>query len=243
MSDWNKFNQPEWYGRDYFVDHEGKKYRDDSGQIHGWSYENPTGEMQSADYIVRAWRKMFHPRKMLDVGTGRGTVVAYARKNRIEAYGFDFSKWALTDGLYKGCDSEWVKVHDATEPWPYDEEEFDLVTALDFYEHVFIDDLPVVESEMRRVSKRWCFLQIAVVGGDVQKGYVIRKGEEVPIELEANAVAGHVTVQHREWWIKRFKALGFRDRRDMLHTFSQLVYPPMVRNWWRNAIVILEKVE
>lgn len=245
-TDWSKFNTPEWYGRDYFVTHEGMKYRDGSGQVHGWSYDNPTGEMEAADFVARAWRKMFRPKNLLDVGCGRGTVVAYARRNGIEAYGFDFSDWALTEGLYRRCSPEWVKIHDATQPWPYEDESFDLVSALDLFEHIFIEDLPLVESEFYRVSRRWCFLQIAVAGtgglqGDEPEGYILYKGKPIPLELEVNAVAGHVTVKSKNWWVKRFEERGWVERRDMLHRFAQLVYPPMVRNWWHNAIVILEK--
>lgn len=240
------FNKPEWYGRDYFVTPKGMKYRDGSGQVHGWSYDNPSGEMEAADFVARAWKKLFKPKNMLDVGTGRGTVVAYARKNKIEAYGFDFSDWALTEGLYRGCYPEWVKVHDATQPWPYEDESFDLVTALDFFEHMFIEDLPFVESELYRVSRKWCFLLIAIAGtgglqGEGPEGYILHKGEPVPIELEGSAVAGHVLVRQKKWWVKRFNEGGWIERRDMLHKFSELVYPPMIKNWWLNAILILEK--
>ena len=245
---WDRFNTPEWYGKDYFVTHKGMKYRDGSGQVHGWSYANPSGEMEAADFVTRAWKKLFKPKNLLDVGTGRGTVVAYARRNKIEAYGFDFSDWALTEGLYHGCSPEWVKVHDAAQPWPYEDESFDLVTALDFFEHIYIEDLPLVESELRRVARRWCFLEIAVTGtgglqGETQEGYVLHKGAPVPLELEANAVAGHVLVKPKKWWIKRFEEKGWKYRHDMLHMFSKLVYPPMIKNWWLNAILILSKSE
>ena len=202
--------------------------------------------MAAADFVTRAWKKLFKAKNMLDVGTGRGTVVAYARRNRMEAYGFDFSDWALTEGLYRGCSPEWVKVHDAAQPWPYDDESFDLVTALDFFEHIYIEDLPLVESELRRVSRRWCFLEVAVTGtgglqGETAEGYVLHKGAPVPLELEANAVAGHVLVKPKKWWINRFEEKGWVERRDVLHMFSKLVYPPMIKNWWLNAILILEK--
>lgn len=240
-----KFNG-KYYDEKYFSDPIGKEYHRPDGSVEHWGYRNISGEMEAADFVARAWRKMFKPRNMLDVGTGRGTVVSYARKNKIEAYGFDFSDWALTEGLYRGCNPEWVKVHDATQPWPYEDESFDLVTALDFFEHVFIEDLPFVESELYRVSRKWCFLLIAVAGtgglqGEGPEGYILHKGEPVPIELEVNAVAGHVLVRQRNWWVKRFNEGGWIERRDMLHKFSELVYPPMIKNWWLNAILILEK--
>ena len=135
---------------------------------------------------------------------------------------------------------------DATEPWPYGDEAFDLVTALDFFEHIYLEDLPRVESELWRVTGEWCFLQIAVSGsgglqGEAPEGYTLHRGQPIPLELEANAVAGHVLVKPRSFWVKRFSDLGFKEDRDMLHLFSKLVPPPMIRNWWLNAIVILRK--
>jgi len=91
----------------------------------------------------------------------------------------------------------------------------------DFFEHIYIDDLDKVIDEMYRVARKWVFLQIAVVGGGSgyathEKGYILRKGEPIPPELEGNAVAGHVTVQPREFWL---------------------------RNWLQNLILVIEVLD
>ena len=185
---------------------------------------------------------------MLDVGCGRGAFTLAAREVGIEAYGFDFSEWAINN-LCPGCKREWFEVWDATKaPWPYKDEEFDLVCALDFLEHVYIDDLDLVIDEMYRVAKKWVFLQIAVVGGGSgygrhEKGYILRKGEPVPVELEGNAVAGHVTVCTEEWWYEKLDREDWVPRRDIVQWFISLVPKEVLTNWLKNAIIVMERIE
>jgi len=241
---------PEYYDRLYFADPQGKRFRRPNGSVDRWGYRNPTGEWLGCKPIVEAWVKMFSPRNALDVGCGRGTFVAYMRDAGIEAIGFDFSEWAIGPGRYPRCRPEWLVLHDATKPWPWGDRSFDLVTALDFLEHIYIDDLDFVLRELFRVAGRWVFLQIAIVGGGSgtgihEKGYVIRKGERPPLELEANAVAGHVTVMPRQWWEEKLQEVGeaFIFRWDMVEWFKQLVPEQVIANWLKNLIVVMERVD
>jgi len=240
----------EYYDEEYFAGTKGgKRYFKPNGTCATWSYYNQTGEFLGAREIAEAWKTMFNPKTALDVGCGRGTFVAYMRDVGIEAYGFDFSRWAI-DHPYSRCKPEWLLVHDATEPWPYPAKSFDLVVALDFYEHVYEEDLDFVAGEMFRVASQWIFLQIAVAGsgglqGRSDKGYVLKKGEPVPVELEGCAVAGHVTVQPEEWWYERLDTAGGEEwlpRRDMVQWFKSLVRPEVISNWLQNSIVVLQRV-
>lgn len=190
---------------------------------------------------------MFNPKTLLDCGCGRGTFIAYACDINIEAEGFDFSEWAVTKGRYERCKPEWLKLHDASKPWPYLDQSFDLVTALDFYEHIYLKDLDFVIDEMHRVAKKWVFLQIAVAGsgglqGRKDEGYVLKKGEPIPVELEGCAVAGHVTVKPESWWFERFEHDDWIPRRDMANWFVSLVDPKIISNWLQNSIIIMEKL-
>jgi len=241
MSDLPKVFNASYYDYYYFADSRGKRFRRPNGSLDYWGYRNPTGWWEGAIPIAKAWKKMFNPRNMLDVGCGRGAFTLAARMEGIEAYGFDFSEWAINN-LCPGCRREWFKVHDATKPWPYRDKEFDLVVALDFFEHIYIDDLDKVIDEMYRVTKKWVFLQIAVVnpGG---RGYILRKGEPVPLELEANAVAGHVTVQPKEFWYEKLDRDYVIFRRDLVEWFKALVPPEVIRNWLQNLILVIEVVE
>lgn len=246
MSDVPETFTPEYYDERYFKDKQGKAYARPNGNIEHWGYYNPDGESQGCGPIVDAWKKMFQPTKMLDVGTGRGTVVAYAREKGIEAYGFDFSEWAVNEGRYQRCKREWLKLHDATQPWPYPDKSFDLVTALDFLEHIYIDDLDFVVSELYRVSGKWIFLQTAVAGNGLnrnEEGYILGKGNPVPVQLEGCAVAGHVTVQKEKWWREKLERDDWMFRRDIVNWFISLVNPSIIKNWLLNSMIVLESLE
>jgi SAM-dependent methyltransferase len=191
---------------------------------------------------------MFNPETMLDAGCGRGQFVLAARNEGIEAYGFDFSKYGVGEGRVKGCKSEWLKLHDATQPWPFESRSFDLVIALDFYEHLYLDALPFVIDEMYRVAKKWVFLQIAIVGGGSgytrhEKGYILKRGQPIPLELEEYAVAGHVTIVDEAQWYEWLDRENWLPRRDMVQWFCLLVDPDIIKNWLQNAIIVMARVQ
>jgi len=183
---------------------------------------------------------------MLDVGCGRGTFLTYARDLGIDAEGFDYSEWAISNPYFR-CKPDWLRVHDATKPWPYKYSSFDLVIALDLLEHIYEDDLSLVINEMFRVAKKWIFLQIATVGGTSgagvhEDGYILKKGEPIPIEREGNAVAGHVTVQPNSFWYELFDREDWLPRRDVVNWFFSLVDPAIVKNWMLNTVIVLERI-
>jgi hypothetical protein len=230
----------EYYDQAYFADPQGKSFDRGTGTIEHWGYRNPTGEFLGAKDITKAWKTIFNPKNMLGIGCARGVFLAYARDLGIEAEGFDYSKWAVNN-LYSRCKKEWLKVHDATEPWPYTDQSFDLVTALDFYEHIYEPDLPFVISEMYRVARKWIFLQIATVDGKKEKGYILKKGEHIPWE-DGRTWAGHVTVQTENDWYELLEHDGWLPRRDMVNWFCSLADKNIIRNWLLNTIIVLERI-
>ena len=244
MSDIPKSFDGKYYDRKYFADPEGKVFRRSDGSVDYWGYRSPDGEWTGAEPIARAWKEVFEPRNLLDIGAGRGTFIAYARDAGIEAEGFDYSEWALSDeGRYPRCKADWLRLHDATEPWPYEDKSFDLVVALDFLEHIYEDDIPFVIAEMYRVASKYVFLQIATVDGVRETGYILKKGEPVPIGLEGCAVAAHVTVQTEAFWYDRLDHDDWMPRRDMVQHFCSLVNPGIIRNWLLNSIIVYERFE
>jgi SAM-dependent methyltransferase len=236
----------EYYDNEYFADLVGKSFRRPNGTIEHWGYRNLQGEFLGAKEIADAWKTMFNPKNLLDVGCGRGTFLTYARDVGIEAEGFDFSEWAI-ENRYNRCKPEWLRVHDATKPWPHADKSFELVVALDFWEHIYQEDLQFVMEEMFRVAEKWVFLQIAVAGsgglqGRNDKGYAFTKGQKVPVEFEGCAVAGHVTVQPESFWYEKFERDDWMVRRDLVHWFAALVNPAIIKNWLLNLIMVLERI-
>lgn len=246
MSDIPEKFDGKYYDRKYFADPEGKEFRRSDESIEYWGYRNPDGDWSGVRPITKAWKEVFEPHNLLDVGAGRGTFIAYARDAGIEAEGFDFSEWAIGDeGRYYRCKAEWLKLHDATEPWPYEDNSFDLVVALDFFEHIYEKDLDFVIGELFRVASKYLFLQISVsVSGGLQGRedieYILREGKPVPIGLEGCAVAGHVTVMPESWWYDRLDHEDWMLRRDMVQHFCSLVGPDILHNWLLNSIIALE---
>ncbi len=232
-----------YYDQKYFADPEGKEFRRSDGSIDYWGYRSLDGEWTGAGPIARAWKEVFEPRTLLDVGAGRGTFIAYARDAGIEAEGFDYSEWAVSDeGRYPRCKAEWLRLHDAAKPWSYEDESFDLVVALDFFEHIYEDDISVVISELFRVAKRYVFLQIATVDGIREVGFTLHKEEPVPWD-DGRTWAGHVTVQDEAFWYDRLDHDDWLPRRDMVQHFCSLVDPGIIRNWLLSSMLVFERFE
>ncbi len=242
----------DWYDQKYFADPKGKKFTRPDGSIEHWGYRSKTGDIGGADRMANAWKTMFKPKNMLIVGCGRGTMVAYAREAGIEAYGFDWSKYAIGDkGRFARCKPEWIKCHDATLPWEIASTllcsdiygpTVDSVIALDFFEHIYETDLDFVINEMYRVAKKWIFLEIATVDGIKEKGYILKKGEPIPLVEDGRTWAGHVTVQTEEWWIDRLDHEDWMPRRDMVNWFFSLLTPLTIPNWLLNTVLVLERL-
>ena len=257
MSDIPKNFTADYYDQHYFSDPKGKQFRKPDGSIANWGYQNSTGEWLGCKPITEAWKDIFSLRKcntdsglckVLDVGCGRGQFVTYLRDIGIEAWGCDYSNWAIQNP-YPRCQKGWIIQHDATATWPYGGSAFDLVVALDLFEHIYLDDMNNIINEMYRVAKKWVFLQIATCGsGGLQgdgTGYILKKGEKVPIELESMAVAGHVTVQTRRFWVDKLikgREDKWRLRDDMVLQFIGKVPTDIISNWLKNAIIVLENV-
>jgi SAM-dependent methyltransferase len=234
-----------YYDSNYFAIKDGKKFNKADGSSGAWSYANPEGEWLGCEPIVKAWKEIFKCGNMLDIGCGRGTFVGYARAIGIKAYGFDFSEWAVTH-LYPGCESSWIACRDATKEWGYPDDYFDLVTVLDLMEHLYTEDIDRVIDQMYRVAKRYVFMQIATVGGGSgsgihDKGYILKRGEPVPVNLECMAVAGHVTVQDREFWTGKLTRDGWVFRDDIVEEFIKKVPGDVLANWVKNTLIVLEK--
>jgi len=227
----------EYYDEKYFANPCGKRFNV-NGKVETWGYRNPSGDWAGCIDVVNAWKKLFNPKTLLDVGCGRGQFVAYAREAGIEAYGFDFSKWAVTEGRFYRCKPEWILLHDATKPWPF-KRSFDLLVALDFFEHIYEEDLDFVIDEMFKATGKFAFLVIATTK-EGEKGYILKKGETVSFK-DRRTWAGHVTVCDETWWRKKLERPGWKFRDDLVKKFVESVPKATIRNWLLNSIIILQK--
>ena len=234
----------DWYDQKYFSDKKGKKFTRTNGTIEYWGYRSETGEIGGGPKIIESWKKMFNPKTMLAVGCGRGAMVAYAREKNIQAQGFDWSKYAVSDeGRYKKCKQEWIQRHNVTKPWPYPDNSFDLVVALDLWEHIYATDLDFAISEMYRVAKKWIFLEIATVDGIKEQGYILKKGDPIPLAADGRTWAGHVYVTTPNVWIEKLDHDDWMLQRGMTSIFFKHLLPATIPNWLQNTVLVYKKLE
>lgn len=229
----------DYYDKQYFAGQ--KTFKMPNGTTRKWGYNNPDAEFTGAQQIVEAWKTIFQPQSLLDFGCGRGTFLTYARDISIEADGFDYSKWAIKHP-YPRCKPEWLKIHDATEPWPYKDDSYAVVVGLDVMEHLYLPDLPFVIDEMYRVAEKYVFLQIATVDGINEHGYILKKDEPIPFE-DPRTWAGHCTVATETFWYEQLDRSSWMPRRDMVNWFISLVDDQIISNWLKNSIIIMEFME
>ena len=128
----------------------------------------------------------------LEFGCGMGAVVRALRSLDWDASGFDISDYA--------SQSKGVSQHDATDPWPYLTESFDLVYSIEVLEHIYAVDICQVYEEAYRVLKPDGYLVCSIATKDDLKR-VERILEKHPEQRDES----HVTCATQEWWIEMAK--------------------------------------
>lgn len=135
-----------------------------------------------------------NPASLVDIGCGHNDFAKSIRSCGINATGVDFA-----------CPSADV-VADATMGLPFRDKEFDMLTAFDMLEHVRPDSVDAVLSELRRVSRRFCF---AIAYCDSQT-------------KSPSGGTLHPTVRPDGWWRGRIElAGGTRIRRSGRYLFGE----------------------
>lgn len=155
-------------------------------------YNRPT------EFWDRFKTDFFEQAKVLDIGTGTGTIVSRGVEAGYDVYGIDG-----TDACLKEGGAAWVKYYgarlfnaDITESFLLTEDGtdpvlFDVIVSFDFLEHVKEDAVPIVLQNIRKHLKVGGIF-LATVTNDVQPHHQINKP--------------------REWWLDIFVSNGFIDQ-------------------------------
>jgi len=229
-----------YYDEDYFVTPKGKKFQQSNGTTDGWSYSNPSGEWTGCIPIMYTIKSLFNPKLMVSVGEGRGTFVQYARWSGIKAYGFDFSKWTLKHPYEEANKYMFMA---SAKNIPLKDSCSDFTFVSDLMEHIYIEDVEDVISEINRITSRYIFYNIGGTGITPDNAFCLKKNETIPKHLEGIAVAGHVTCQPIRWWQRMLNNENFVFRGDLVKQFRNLVNQVsanVLQNW--ECILILERI-
>jgi SAM-dependent methyltransferase len=87
---------------------------------------------------------------VLDVGCGQGWLVGFLRELGVEAYGVDYSKYAIENSFHLA--KQYVSLCDA-QKLPYEDNSFDMVIAREVFEHLTVRQAINVFHEICRVCK------------------------------------------------------------------------------------------
>lgn len=169
------------------------------------------------------------PRTMLDLGCASGDFVARSIARGIDAWGADISRNAINSPR-PGAEGRifWRDLSE-TGVTSIGPGKFDLVTGLDLLEHIYETDLDAFCENFRPAVAKFAFFDVCVSRNGSCDEFVLAKGDEVPIEKEWIAVAGHVNVRPFSYWIDYFERHGWTIQWDVMAKFQAArdVHPEM----------------
>jgi len=163
---------PEFYNEDYYktvVDIKtGRTRWDDNGTF------------LNCALFIDAFLKKYGTKheKILEVGCGRGHIIAHLRNLGYDAYGCEYGKTILKDSV---CNAIYC---DLTDRLPYSDKEFDFVFCLGVLSQFDRIYARKAIAELKRVSSRWILTNILVKNHEMQ--------------------AYHKNVVPAAWWIDKF---------------------------------------
>ncbi len=236
------------YGGSYFGD--GRNPEDRMGMSGYASYDRVSSMANRAAFIE--W-SLFQECRSLDVGCALGFVVEALREVGFDAWGMDYSEWAVRHST-KGARGR-LRQGSLLEPLPYADGEFGVVTAMETLEHLPPEAIPGVLRELRRICGGFLYLTIPSFGpnrcgldgwfsGKVaheRLAYYDSLPDDydgpVPFEdlmrdAHGQPIEGHLTIASFNWWEEQAKAAGFERVPEM----EARVYPQLERvgqtGWW-----------
>ncbi len=113
-------------------------------------YDNIWGDVHRHDYTQTLADQLiakYHPKSVLDIGTGCGELVRVLREKGVDAWGLEVSEYAVANS----CAPEFMRLGDVQDI-PYGRK-FDLVHSQGLWEYIPDEDVQQAISECRRVGK------------------------------------------------------------------------------------------
>lgn len=181
-------------------------------------------------------------KKLLDIGCGSGDFVWRMVQQGWDAYGADISD----SGKNVSMVPERIMVGDITKGLAADVANQGVVTALDFWEHIFMRDLDaLLDSVHDMLQPGGIHFACICTRGDKEGDQVFNPGVKVTRENAWVLVSGHVNVRTWGWWLKRFVEHGFKPKYKLMNLFQVLrEQDPGLRtcqSWSARNVLVVEK--
>lgn len=185
------------FGKDFFESESMKRKPD---QYFRYDLETIYPGLERDAVLLRSY---FNPAKVLDVGCAKGFLVLAFRKMGIETWGVDISDYALSKAP-REVQAYLAKVDLYRDTLPFQDAEFDLVTAIGVLEYAW--NLPHALGEFRRVLRPQGVLYIRV-----SYGHWTRKPDAPMLPQDANSWIREVE-QHGFSYLGKLSKRFYRDQ-------------------------------
>jgi SAM-dependent methyltransferase len=169
------------------------------GEERGTVYNNYKDVARSSPTfreIASAVREVFQPRRVLEVGCATGNIVRHLNELGCEAHGIDVSEWAVRNAEHPN-----VKLASADD-LPYRDAYFDLVISCHSLEHLPDSVFDRAMAEMSRVTCRFQFHMLPIVGVPPYEG------DPTEVRRLLRKDPTHQQLHEFEWWIRQFQKHG-----------------------------------
>jgi len=200
---------------------------------------------------------------LLDLGCGAGDFPSRLRQAGFGAWGIDISSKAVALanpfikpylaigrlGTRAEAPAAVVRTLLATAPaYATDPvETIHVVTAVDFWEHIWNDEAPdLVRAVWGLLPPGGVHFAVICTKGKTERDYVFPRGVKVTPENGWVLVSGHVNIRSWRWWARLFRRCGFKLRHDLMNMFgvARAEDPGLsqVASWSARNVLAVEKV-
>lgn len=234
------FDPQTHYDENYYAGPEG----------HGIRYMQPDGTWTTYHGPARTWdgnkviagvldKLLPHKgrRSLLDVGCGAGDFVNQMFARGWDAHGVDISE-AATRGNPRVLRADFA-AGNVRKGW-------DVVTALDFWEHIFERDLDrLIAAVAKLLTPGGLHVAIICTRSAAEKDFIAEPGVRFTKENSWLLVSGHVTIHDWAWWAKKFREHGFKLRCGLAYLFQVMRNEDpglsLVKSWQAKNLLVLER--
>lgn len=216
------FDPATHYTKEYFGGEAGLVYTDPQGQKK--LYHGPAMDWGGFDHVAKMLRVVLPVGKdarHVDLGCGAGNVVRRMQAQGWRSHGLDISSDAIA-AAHPDVREKLVCA-DVTKLPPEESGAYDVVTAFDFLEHIYLRDVEAMVRGIKGLLKpKGLGVFIICTRGDGEQDWTIEPGATFTTANSWLLASGHVTIRRWAWWAKTFVEQGFRLRSDLAYLFQVL---------------------
>lgn len=139
---------------------------------------------------------------VIDIGCSNGAGMQMLKNIGAEPKGIDIADKAIAIAMSKGFDCKISSFCNI----PYEDSEFDHAFCSDVIEHVFIEDIDSMISEIHRVIKQYVICQIATEEEGNKNPIKILKNNNI---VDENFNTLHTSLFEPLFWKNKFESFGF----------------------------------